>query len=322
MMKKIRVAAVQMGSKDGDFNYNLSIVDSLTKQAAKEKADIVSFHECCLTGYMFLEKLSTNEIINVAQALDSELINEIIYLSKSNSIIISVGFLEKDKNNNVYNSYVTISPNGLINLYRKLHPFVNPIIKPGKEYKVYNIKGWQASTLICFDNHIVENCRCVGLMGAEILFAPHQTGGFNFPAAGMGVISRELWLNRKQDAESLRKEFLGLKGREWVLKWLPSRAYDNAYYIVFTNGVGLDGPIEVRTGNARIIEPNGLVIAETNALGDDLVIADCYKEEIKKALGNFQIRMRRPSLYKKICEGTDSKTEPVWEMRRKSLEKI
>ena len=45
------------------------------------------------------------------------------------------------------------------------------------------------------------------------------------------------------------------------------------------------------------------------------------KEEIEKALGHFHIRSRRPSLYEMITRGPDTSTEPVWERRRKLLEK-
>jgi hypothetical protein len=157
-------------------------------------------------------------------------------------------------------------------------------------------------------------------MGAEILLAPHQTGGFNFPAAGMGLIPKELWTNKDADPEPLRQEFLGPKGREWIMKWMPSRAYDNVYYVVFANGVGPDGPAEIRTGNARIIDPNGIVIAESNALGDDLVVADCHKGEIEKALGYFHIRSRKPSLYGLLGDGADGGTEPVWKRRQDMID--
>ncbi len=38
----------------------------------------------------------------------------------------------------------------------------------------------------------------------------------------------------------LRAEFDGLKGRAWLMKWLPARAYDNGVYVVFSNPIGMD----------------------------------------------------------------------------------
>ncbi len=63
-----------------------------------------------------------------------------------------------------------------------------------------------------------------------------------------------LWENRYQDPDALKAALQGRNGREWLLRWLPSRAHDNGMFILFSNGVGLDNG-EVRTGNAMIIDP-------------------------------------------------------------------
>lgn len=49
-----------------------------------------------------------------------------------------------------------------------------------------------------------------------------------------------LWQNRYQDPDALKAAFQGRNGREWLLRWLPSRAHDNGMFILFSNGVGLD----------------------------------------------------------------------------------
>jgi hypothetical protein len=30
---------------------------------------------------------------------------------------------------------------------------------------------------------------------------------------------------------------MGLKGREWLMRWLPARGYDNAVYVVFASSM-------------------------------------------------------------------------------------
>lgn len=35
----------------------------------------------------------------------------------------------------------------------------------------------RVGVLICWDNNLVENVRATALLGAEVLIAPHQTGG-------------------------------------------------------------------------------------------------------------------------------------------------
>ena len=56
----------------------------------------------------------------------------------------------------------------------------------------------------------------------------------------MSPIDPELWRNRKANPEAIESEFRSVKGREWLMRWLPSRAHDNGLFIVFSNGVGED----------------------------------------------------------------------------------
>ncbi len=57
--------------------------------------------------------------------------------------------------------------------YRKLHPFISKFLSPGNEYVVFDLYGWTAGILICYDNNVVENVRVTALLGAQIIFMPH-----------------------------------------------------------------------------------------------------------------------------------------------------
>lgn len=54
----IQIAAVQFEARDADRDYNFSRIESLAQRAAAKGAEIVSFHECCICGYTFLQELS------------------------------------------------------------------------------------------------------------------------------------------------------------------------------------------------------------------------------------------------------------------------
>ncbi len=112
----------------------------------------------------------------------------------------------------------------------------------------------------------------------------------------MGLIHRALWDNRRKDPETIEAEFKGPKGRGWLLRWLPARAHDNGLFVVFSNGVGVDGD-EIRTGNAMIIDPHGRVLTETWKADDDMVVADLDPALQKDNLGRQFLRARRPHLY-------------------------
>jgi predicted amidohydrolase len=175
----------------------------------------------------------------------------------------------------------------------------------GSEYTVFDIpQGARVGVLICYDNNIIENARISALKGAEILMAPHQTGGCDSPSPRcMGKIDLALWENRESDPESIEAEFRGPKGRDWLMHWLPSRAHDNGMFYMFSNGVGVDDD-EVRTGNAMIIDAYGDVLAETWKAKDDMVVADLDGSMLEKCTGQRWITSRRPELYKPLAEAT------------------
>ncbi len=321
-MDKIKVASVQMEHRDGDKDYNLSVVEKFSARAASQGATAVAFPECCISSYMYLEGLSRPQLEELADEVPGGAsVDALRDIASANKIHVLAGLLEIDRteNNALYNTYVAVSPDGKITRYRKLHPFVHPELSAGDEYVLWDIEGWQASVLICYDNNLTENYRVLELRGAQIVFAPHQTGGFDIPCAGMGKIAPELWRNRAGNPDAIRAEITGPKGLAWIKKWLPCRAYDSGAYVVFSNGVGIDGPQEVRVGCAMIANPHGIVIAETSALDDAMVIAELDPAELELNLGKAHSSARRPELYGELVQGSSSTTKQKRDEIRKKL---
>ena len=137
------------------------------------------------------------------------------------------------------------------------HPFISEFMCPGDGYTLFELQGWRCGILICYDNNVVENVRATALLGAQVVFAPHVTGCTPSPGrVGSGYVDNALWENRVKDPDSLRAEFDGPKGREWLLRWLPSRAWDNGVYYVFSNPIGPDGG-QIKPGLSMLIDPFG-----------------------------------------------------------------
>ncbi|MEA1996699.1 MAG: nitrilase-related carbon-nitrogen hydrolase [Gemmatimonadota bacterium] len=310
-MDSLRVASVQIEHRAGDKDYNLGRVEYFTGKAAAEGASVAAFPECCISSYMHLADLSYDELVRLADEVpDGETVRALKGLAAAEKIHILAGLLEIDRSEggSLYNTYFAVSPEGGVISYRKLHPFVNAHLKAGSEYRLWDIGGWKASCLICYDCNIFENWRVLELGGAKVVFCPHQTGGFDIPCAGMGKIQTSLWDARKRDPGAIERELKGPKGREWLVKWLPSRAYDTGTYVVFSNGVGIDGD-EVRTGGAMIIDPHGIIMTETWAAGDDMVVADLKPGEQELSLGYSHTAARRPELYAPIVKDAGRKTD-------------
>jgi len=65
-MRDIRIGAAQFEARDADKEYNFSRIEFLARQAVDQGAQVVSFHECCITGYTFLETLSSESLARLA----------------------------------------------------------------------------------------------------------------------------------------------------------------------------------------------------------------------------------------------------------------
>lgn len=314
-MTDIRVAAAQFEARDNEKAFNLARMRELTRGAVEQGAQIVSFHECCLTGYTFLQTLSRAQIQDLAEPVpDGASVRAVIDIAREFRTIVMAGLIERDRDK-LLKCYVTVGPEGFICKYHKLHPFINSDISAGSEYRVIDLLGWKIGFLICYDNNLPENARITTLMGAEVIFAPHVTGGTISPAPGRGIIPRQLWENRDADPARLRMEFQGMKGRGWITRWLPARAWENGIYVVFSNAIGIDHDT-VKPGCAMIIDPFGDILVESNALGDDVVVGTLTREKLQQCSGRRYIRARRPELYAKMVEppppGQPPRTEPVW----------
>lgn len=312
-MENLKIASAQFEHKSGDKHYNLSVIDDLAGKASRDGAQVVAFHECSITGYTFARNLSKAQMLDLAELIPSgESISALTAIAAKYNIAVLAGLFEKDEADNLFKAYVCVDKNGLVAKFRKLHPFINPFLTPGDEYCIFELYGWKCGILICYDNNIVENVRATRLLGAAIIFMPHVTMCTPSTRPGAGFVAPALWKNRENDPTSLRLEFEGMKGRDWLMKWLPARAYDNAVYAVFSNPIGMDDD-QLKNGCAMIIDPFGDVLSECKTLGDDYAIAVLTPEKLTQAGGHRYIQARRPELYKDVIGSPhQSEQKVVW----------
>ena len=316
-MREIRIAAAQFEPRDNDKRYNLLRLDELAGRAADRGAEIVSFHECCVPGYSWVQSLSLKELQAVAEPIPAgPTVGRLQELAQRRGIVLMAGLFEREEDR-VYNSYVTVGPDGLLACFRKLHPFINPHLSAGGQFVVIDLLDCRIGFLICYDNNLPENVRMTALLGAEIVFMPHVTCCLPSAMPGRGVVDRQLWDNRERDPVRLRQEFDGPKGRQWLLRWLPTRAYENGVYAVFSNPIGWDHDT-VKPGLAMILDPFGEILVESRALGEDVIVATLTPDKLAQASGRRYLQARRPELYGKLVEPQQSRTLPGWRMQWQS----
>jgi predicted amidohydrolase len=266
-----------------------------------------------VTGYTFARHLSREQMLEIAEFIpDGPSVQKLINIAARNNIVVLAGLFEKDADDHLYKAYVCVDKNGLIARFRKLHPFINPHLTPGNSYCVFDLLGWKAGILICYDNNIIENVRATALLGADIIFMPHVTMCTPSTRPGAGFVDPQLWHNREHDPTSLRLEFDGMKGRSWLMKWLPARAYDNGIYAIFSNPIGMDDD-QLKNGCSMILDPFGDIIAECRTFDDSVATATLVPEKLMQA-GGYRYRLaRRPELYGDIiARPHQSEQHVVW----------
>jgi predicted amidohydrolase len=311
-MREIHIATAQFQTRNGDKVYNFKRMEELTSKAAEAGAQVVSFHELCINSYSYLQSLNQSEIFAIAEEVPAgPSIKRLMEIADKYHVALLAGLVEKE-GDQIYNTYVCVNGEGLLAKFRKIHPFISRYMSPGNEYVVFDLLGWKCGILICYDNNVIENVRATALLGAEIIFMPHVTGCTPSPMPGRGWVDQKYWDNRDKDPEALRAEFEGPKGRGWLVRWLPARAYDNGIYAIFSNPIGPDGD-QLKNGNSMILDPYGEILAECRSMSDEVVVATCTPDKLKLAGGHRYKKARRPELYGKILAAEhDSALQVEW----------
>ena len=320
-MREIRIGAAQFEARDGDKAYNLSRIDALTRQAAEEGAELVCFHESSIPGYTFIENLTRVQIVDLAEPIpEGPSIERLAAIARTHGVAIGAGLIEQD-GDGLFNSFIVVTGDGVAAKHRKIHAFISKEIACGESYTVFDLLGARFGILICYDVNLPENVRMTAMKGAEIILMPHVTGCLPSPMPGRGLVDSEVWHNRERDPVRCRQEFDGPKGRGWLMRWLPARAYENGVYAVYTNPIGVDGGT-IKPGGAMVLDPFGEVLAECRKLGDEVVVAALDPRKIEVAPGQSYIRARRPELYGAMTDpnpriGRDGRPEVWWKKHRR-----
>ena len=214
-MKNIRAASVQFQHVAGDKPANLDKIRAFVREAGARRVELIAFPEMCITGYWHVRKLSREALRALAEPVPAGPSTELLLaLSAEHQMTVGAGLIERAEDESLYNSYVVAMPDGRTACHRKLHAFESPDIKSGSAYTVFDTpQGCRVGVLICYDNNIIENARITALMGAEILLAPHQTGGCRSRSPrAMGAIDPALWSGgaktrrRSRPNSAVRKE--------------------------------------------------------------------------------------------------------------------
>jgi predicted amidohydrolase len=277
----IRIAAVQMNPVLMKNEDNLEKIVVNTKEAAENRAQLIVFPECALTGYIFD---SREEALPYAETVPGPGTVSITSLCKDLTVYVIFGLLEKE-NDKLYNTAVLIGPEGLIGTYHKNHlPYlgIDRFVNIGdRPFQVYRTPVGNIGIEICYDIIFPENSRVMALEGADILALPT-----NFP------------------------EGRGEKITEHIV---TTRAIENRVHIVTANRIGTEKGHGF-SGLSKIVSASWETLALASPDKEEIIYADVeldiarQKRDVVRPgqhVTDF-IKDRRPELYGKITEPVDN----------------
>ena len=165
----MRVGFVQTKPEFGKVKNNL---DDAIELINKVEADLLVLPELFSTGYFFPDKKS---LFKLAESIpDGRTVRTLKSLAKKKKCGLVFGMAEKH-GSRCYNSSVYLSPQGAINLYRKLHLFYKEqqIFTPGNlKLRAFPFYEYKIGMMICFDWIFPEVCRTLTLSGANLICHP------------------------------------------------------------------------------------------------------------------------------------------------------
>lgn len=179
---EIKIALLQI-SAGKTVSENLEIAKVNIEKSVQNGADIILFPELWNVGYTSPAEysLGKDEWEKAAFFLGDSEFSKYQEIAKHFEVAILFPFLEKDNEDNFYNSAALIDYTGKIILhYQKVHTVDKAweiLFKPGSSFPVANLdtkKGViKVGCMICYDREFPEAARILMLNGAEIILVPN-----------------------------------------------------------------------------------------------------------------------------------------------------
>ncbi|WP_295361581.1 carbon-nitrogen hydrolase family protein [uncultured Pseudoramibacter sp.] len=278
---------------------NFELIKKYVKEAADQGAKLINIPEGTLHGYPSAFSMADldelHRIHDNAEVCDGpnkgEYINKVIDLAKEYDIYIVTGVTERNKDyyDIIYNSLILVGPEGYIGRYRKVQPNDElGVYYKGEEYSVFDTAIGKIGLMICYDLDFPEPAREMTLMGAEIICCGVQWPYYDPETA-----------DHETDLAYRMYDFFN-----------KARACENGVFVVTSNAFTAEGATSFGFGHARIMDPQGYVLADTAEGEEGICVAELgdVKKKISYArnMGFWTLNMIkdiRPSAYKVIRSG-------------------
>jgi predicted amidohydrolase len=290
---KLNVAMAQINTVLGDVERNLEKHLELVAQARRGGADLITFPELSLTGYVLQDLAPT---VSCRPLPMDPVFNKLIDASKG--IDIQVGFVEEDERNRFYIATAYLSEGSVLHVHRKVYLPTYGVFDEGRFFahgesvRAFDTRFGRVGMLICEDFWHASSPYMLWLDGADLfLFASASPGrGITLPPQGSGP------------------------GRTESARWVNDiiRAYAGIFtsFVIHTNRAGFEDGVNF-WGGSSAYSPDGEALVNGPEHTETLVQAELDLSQLHRTRARLPLlRDERINLVQReITRITESENE-------------
>ena len=217
-----------------DIDTNLATISNYISLASKEDIDILCFPECNITGYVRdFTKVNQNEVMDTLNNIQEQVTKNCV------NVILGAPYFERNKR---FNSAIVLLTSGKRDIYHKINLTSSDEahFKKGKGPLIFQLDNTKFGVLICRDQNHPMLAHEYKALGADAIF----------------ILSAHFY----DPIEAIRKIN---KNRALPI----ARAVENNLWVLKANAVGSTNE-KISLGGSLIIDPNGFIIHEGNAINE------------------------------------------------------
>jgi predicted amidohydrolase len=303
MSRIMTIAAAQMGpiQKAESREDVIQRMCALLRDAHAKGASFVVFPELALTT--FFPRWYHEDVSEADHWFERDMPNAatrpLFDCARSLGLGMTFGYAEMTPEGQRFNTSILVAPSGeIVGKYRKVHlpghaeydperahqHLEKRYFEPGDlGFPVWRFMGGIFGMMICNDRRWPEAYRVMGLQGVEVI-----TLGFNTPSANSQTAGEDT-------AQRIFHHKLSVQ----------AGAYQNSAWVVAVAKAGVEDG-HALFGASIIVDPNGVIVAETRTEGDEVVVHPCDLDATafgKQTIFDFA-RHRRTEHYGRITSQT------------------
>lgn len=271
-MARPAIAAVQFAPQLAQVEVNRTHTVELAEQAADMGASIVVLPECAITGYVFRCR---DALLSIAEPVPGPTTEAWSSVARRRDIWIIGGIAEREADQ-VFNSAVTIGPDGVVGCYRKCHLWgiERDLYVAGSAPFLFDTPWGRIGLGICYDLWFPELGRALALAGADLIVYPAN------------------WSSNPRLSSPYDEHGLPL-GCHMAI----ATACANELTVLCADRVGVEEGVPF-LGCSIIVGPNGRAIAGPASKTDaEILLAEWPDSRRARSVGQSHLQSRREDLY-------------------------